>query len=205
MSVSANREKRRVMTPKFLLLTLTLLTLHYAPLHTAAQEPTPPSNESKKLEDTTAQKTVSNVVPQNVLSAELQSVSGRRFKIAEYSGKVVVLNFWATWCGPCRYETPALVRLQKRFRSRGVRILELSTENPEVSAEAVRLWLKTFGVTYRVGWTTEDVARSLMQSNSNIPQTFVISPEGQIVKRFIGFNRTRTEQAIKEAIEAALK
>ena len=59
-------------------------------------------------------------LPPNVLDAQLPAASGSSIKLSDYSGKVLLVNLWATWCGPCRNETPELVKLNKEFQSRGV-------------------------------------------------------------------------------------
>ena len=62
-------------------------------------------------------------LPASITGAELRAVSGAPIKLANYAGKVLVLNLWATWCGPCRQETPELVKLNKEFRSQGVEVI----------------------------------------------------------------------------------
>ncbi len=114
------------------------------------------------------------------------------------------MNLWATWCQPCRLEIPELVKLHKEFRSQGLEIVGLSTENPERSAESVRNFVQDFDMDYRVGWATNEVAIGLMQGRDSIPQSFVISRDGHVLKRFIGFNPVTTPGQIREAIQEAL-
>ena len=144
-------------------------------------------------------------LPAAVLDTELKAVSGAPIKLSNYAGKVLLVNLWATWCGPCRREIPELVKFHKEYRSKGLQVVGLSTENPEASAEAVRRFVKEFDMDYRVGWTTPEVAITLMQGRDAIPQSFVISRDGRVLKRFIGFNASATPQQLREAIEAALK
>lgn len=144
------------------------------------------------------------VLPASVTEAELKAVTGAPIKLSNYSGKVLLVNLWATWCGPCRLETPELVKLHQEFRSQGLEVVGLSTENPETSAEAVREFVHNYEVDYRVGWSGADVAITLMQGRDAIPQSFVISRSGRVVKRFVGFNPQVTPSQIKEAIQEAL-
>ena len=144
-------------------------------------------------------------LPSNVLNAELRASSGAPIKLSNYTGKVLVVNLWATWCQPCRVEIPELVKLYKEYRSKGVEVVGLSTEDPDASEERVRTFVKDHNVDYRVGWATNEVALTLMQGRDSIPQSFVISRNGNIVKRFIGFSLTATPPQLKQAIEDALK
>lgn len=144
-------------------------------------------------------------LPSNVRDASLRSVNGAAIKLSDYAGKVVLVNLWATWCGPCRNETPELVKLHKEFQSQGVEMVGLSTEDPDGSAEGVRSFVREFKVDYRVGWATPEVAVTLMQGRDAIPQSFIISRDGHILKRFVGFNPVSTPPQIRQAIEDALK
>jgi len=143
-------------------------------------------------------------LPRTVLDTENKAASGDPIKLANYSGKVLLVNLWATWCGPCRMETPELVKLHKEFQSRGVEMIGLSTEDPDASAESVSEFVREYKVDYHIGWATREVAQSLMQGRSSIPQSFVIARDGRIVKRFIGFRPDLTPGQIKQALEEAL-
>ena len=120
------------------------------------------------------------------------------------SNKPVLVDFWATWCGPCRLEIPELVKLHKEFHSRGVEVIGLSTENPDASAEKVRKVIQDFQIDYRIGWASAGVTVPLMQGRQSIPQIFVISPDARILKRFVGYS-PNTAPKLKQALEDALK
>lgn len=143
-------------------------------------------------------------LPQPILDAENKATSGSPIKLSNYSGKVLLVNLWATWCGPCRMETPELVKLHKEYQSRGVELIGLSTEDPEASAEMVSDFIKEYKVDYQIGWAKREVAQTLMQGRSSIPQSFVIARDGRIVRRFIGFRPDLTPGQIKAALEEAL-
>src|SRR6185295_1023308 len=143
-------------------------------------------------------------LPQPILNAENKATSGGPIKLANYSGKVLLVNLWATWCGPCRMETPELVKLHKEYQSRGVEMIGLSTEDPEASAESVSDFIREYKVDYQIGWATREVAQTLMQGRTSIPQSFVIARDGRIVRRFIGFRADLTPGQIKAALEEAL-
>lgn len=127
-------------------------------------------------------------LPPEVLSAEIPTVDGKTFRLSDYKDKVVVLNLWATWCGPCRLEIPHLVELSKEYGGKGVEVVGLTTENPEMDAEKVRGFAKEYKIPYRLGWADATLARALMQGNYSIPQSFVLLPGGRIHTKFRGFS-----------------
>lgn len=143
-------------------------------------------------------------LPAVVLDTELEAVSGGPIKLSNYSGKVLLVNLWATWCGPCRTETPELVRLHKEYQARGVEFVGLSTEDPVASAQKVRDFVSQYNVGYQIGWATREVALTLMQGKTSIPQSFIITRDGRIQKRILGFHPTRTPPELKQALEDAL-
>jgi len=144
-------------------------------------------------------------LPPEVAMAPLKDANGAPFKLADFFGKVVVVNFWATWCGPCRREIPELIKVHKEFQSRGVEMIGLTTEDPDASAEKVRKFIQDFQIDYRIGWASGQVAAPLMQGHTAIPQIFIISPDARILKRFVGFSGANTSTELKQALEEALK
>ena len=145
-------------------------------------------------------------LPRQVLDAENKAASGTTpIKLADYSGKILFVNIWATWCGPCRIETPELVKLHKEYQSRGVEMIGLSTEDPEASAQRVLQFVREYEVDYQIGWATREVAQILMQGRTSIPQSFIIGRDGRILRRFIGFDPDSTPPQLKQALEDALK
>ncbi|HEY0762510.1 MAG TPA: TlpA disulfide reductase family protein [Pyrinomonadaceae bacterium] len=165
----------------------------------------PPYNANRNTAAPTRPNAGLTSLPRPILDAENKSANGSPIKLADYSGKVMLVNLWATWCQPCRIETPELVKLHTEYQSRGVEMIGLSTEDPDASAESVAEFVKEYNVKYHIGWATRDVAIALMQGRTNIPQSFIIGRDGRIVKRFIGFRPDATPQQIKQALEEALK
>jgi thiol-disulfide isomerase/thioredoxin len=141
-------------------------------------------------------------VPPLAWDTEIQAVEGAAFRLSDFKDKIVVLDIWATWCGPCRLEVPHLVDLQNEYRGKGVEVIGLTTENPQTDAEKVRDFAKEFEINYKLGWARADVAQSMMNGNYNIPQTFVIAPGGRIVTKFRGYN-DRIPDMIRTAIDKA--
>lgn len=151
-----------------------------------------------------APETTMATLPDTVRDAELRAVSGAPIKLGDYSGKVLLVNLWATWCGPCRSEIPELVKLYQEFHPKGLEVVGLSTENPDASAQGVQKFVSDFSMNYRVGWATPEVAMALMQQRNAIPQSFVISRDGRVLTRFVGFNAIETPVKLRKAVEEAL-
>ncbi len=147
---------------------------------------------------------VAGYVPEAVLSREFQSLQEGRFRLSDLGGKVLVLNLWASWCGPCRREVPEIEEVRREYESKGVEFVGLTTENPQTDGERVRKFVRESGLGYRVGWIDHESARALMRGHRTIPQTFVITGDGQIVKHLRGYAAGRTADMLREAIERAL-
>ena len=202
---------QRLWTPARLAFTIVVLSL-FAAFGVSSCNSTDERQPERSANNATAPSTkpapaapaVMTTLPANVIDAELKAVNGAPIKLSTYAGKVLVVNLWATWCGPCRLEIPELVKLYKEFRGQGLEVVGLSTENPEASAEGVRRFVQDYDINYRVGWATADVALTLMQGRDAIPQSFVIGRDGRVVKRFVGFNQSSTPALMKESIQDAL-
>jgi thiol-disulfide isomerase/thioredoxin len=186
----------RFWTPLRLVITVVVLGCLVAVAVSSCNSNDPPSKSSAKA----------NMLPRQVLEAENRAATGSApIKLGDYSGKVLFINLWATWCGPCRSETPELVRLHKEFQSRGVEMVGLSTENPDASARSVSEFVREFNVDYQIGWAKPEVAQIMMQGRTSIPQSFIIARNGRVIRRFIGFNPDTTPTQLREALELALK
>jgi glutathione peroxidase-family protein len=145
------------------------------------------------------------MLPAVVLDTEMKSANGDPIKLSNYSGKVLLVNLWATWCGPCRNETPELVRLYKEYQERGLEIVGLSTEDPIASEQSVQEFVRAYNVGFHIGWAPRPVVLALMEgSRGSIPQSFIVARDGRVVKRFIGFHPRNTPPLLKQAIEEAL-
>jgi glutathione peroxidase-family protein len=139
-----------------------------------------------------------------VRDAQLTAVDGSAFRLADSSGKVLLVNLWATWCGPCRQEMPELVKLYKEYKSQGLEMVGLTTEDPEATGEQVKSFVRANSVNYRIGWASNELAGTLMQGRNSIPQSYIISRDGFILKRFVGFSPVQTPAQLRQAIEEAL-
>ena len=145
---------------------------------------------------------------QEIRDTKVKTLDGGSLKLSDYDNKVVVVNIWATWCGPCRQEMPDLVKLNQEYKSRGLVVLGLATTyNERDDPEKVKQFIKTQNVDYKILWDDGALAGPLVQSvngRSVIPQSFVISRDGKIVKHFSGFNALSTPTLMRQAVEEAL-
>ncbi|HEU4477118.1 MAG TPA: redoxin family protein [Pyrinomonadaceae bacterium] len=143
-------------------------------------------------------------MPANVTQADLRTVDGETLRLSSHAGKVVVIDLWATWCSPCRKEIPQLVQFNKDYKDRGVEVIGLTTEDPQAAAQKVRDFANEFHIDYTLGWAGA-AAAALMQGNNNIPQKFVITRDGRLLKRFIGYNAQNGAAQLREAVDQALR
>jgi len=129
----------------------------------------------------------------------LTGIDAKPVTISRFKGKVVLLDFWATWCPPCREEIPGLVELQKRYGKQGLVVIGLSLD--QGGRNEVVDFAKQMKINYSVALATEDVVRKY-GGVSAIPTTFLINRRGEIVKHYVGYQqRAVFETDIKTALK----
>jgi thiol-disulfide isomerase/thioredoxin len=144
------------------------------------------------------------MLPASALDASLKTVDGKPFKLSDLKGKVLVIDLWATWCGPCRNEVPELVQMQTEYGPRGFEVIGLDIDPDSDSAEDVSKFSKEFKINYKVAFAEAELARSLMRGG-NIPQSLVVGRDGHVIVHFTGFNADSTPKRMRAAIEQALQ
>jgi thiol-disulfide isomerase/thioredoxin len=142
-------------------------------------------------------------LPERVKTADFKTLDGKSIRLQDFAGKVVVLDLWATWCGPCRQEIPHLVELQQQYNAQGLEVIGLDFGNEP--ANLVNSFAQQLNINYKLAWVSDDLAPTLMAGYDSIPQTYVISRDGKILHRFVGFHPVRTPEKMREIVEAALK
>lgn len=106
-----------------------------------------------------------------------RDINGRYVRLSDYRGKVVLINFWATWCPPCKAEIPDLIRLQREYRSAGLQVIGVTYPPQELAA--VRRFVRSMKMNYPVGLGTKKTKLLFTQSET-LPMTIVIGKDGRV-------------------------
>jgi thiol-disulfide isomerase/thioredoxin len=129
----------------------------------------------------------------------LKDLRGRALRLSDYKGKVVLLNFWATWCPPCRAEMPDLIKMQREYRRKGLRVIGV-TYPPEEIVE-VKQFVRKLGVNYPIALGTKEI-KTLFDESETLPVTIVIDRQGNIHERIEGILLAEEfEQKIKPLLK----
>jgi thiol-disulfide isomerase/thioredoxin len=107
----------------------------------------------------------------------LRDINGRSFTLSDYKGKVVLLNFWATWCPPCRAEMPDLVKWQREYRGQGLQVIGVTYPPQELTE--VRRFVRSAKVNYPIALGTKEMTL-LFSKSETLPLTIVIGKDGRI-------------------------
>ena len=126
---------------------------------------------------------------------KLQDLDGKTVSSDDFKGKVVILDFWATWCPPCRAEIPGLIDLQKTYGKQGLMVAGISVD--QGGADVIKPFVEKFGMNYPV-LVADDKVQQAFGGFDAIPVTLVIDRQGRIVKRHLGLTE-------KDEFEAEIK
>ena len=129
-------------------------------------------------------------------------LDGQRSRLSDYQGKVLVIDFYATYCAPCRESIPHLVGLNRRLATQGLQVVGLNVGGPDDRVK-VAAFAAEFNIEYPLGFPDKAVTDLFFSDNETIPQTFVFDRKGQLLKRFIGYDNSMPEQ-LGEVIQPAL-
>jgi cytochrome c-type biogenesis protein len=127
----------------------------------------------------------------------LTSIDGEAVRLADYRGKVVLVNFWATWCGPCVVETPALVRMYNKYKSLGFAVIGVALQSEE---DGVKQFIRQHRVPYAIARDTNSEV-GLRYQVFALPSSFLFSPEGKVKRTFTGFV---AEETLERELQAML-
>ncbi|MBI5185043.1 MAG: TlpA family protein disulfide reductase [Nitrospinae bacterium] len=127
----------------------------------------------------------------------LKDINGNKVTLSAYRGRVVFLNFWATWCVTCEEEMPSMEKLYQRFKDAPFEMLTVSVDKD--GAKQVKPYLKKFGLTFPV-LLDPDSAVAKLYKTTGVPETFIINKEGLIVHKAVG-PRDWSKQTVMETFE----
>ena len=145
-----------------------------------------------------------SALPETFLNHKLQGIDETTFRLADFTGKVIVINVWATWCGPCRREVPDYEKVRKEFTGREVEFIALTTEDPIAARAKVQKFARDFHFGFRIGWADRETARLLMNGRNAVPQTLVLGTDGHVVTRWVGYSAQNSSDRLRAAINQGL-
>jgi thiol-disulfide isomerase/thioredoxin len=134
--------------------------------------------------------TIGNIAPE----LTVKDLNGKTVSLSDYRGKVILLEFWATWCPPCVELIPVLEELYNKYKTKGFVILSIASEDE--GEEAVKTFVKEIGLTYPVFIANGDTIRNY--GISGIPISFLIDKDGRIVNKHVGYTPDIKQELLTE-------
>lgn len=124
---------------------------------------------------------------------EIPSQAGGKINLADYRGKVVFINFWATWCATCKVEMPSMEKLYQRFKGKNFEMLTISVDKDQSLIEP---FMKEYNLTFPVLLDPENQVAKKKYKTTGVPETFIVNQNGIIVHKAIGPRDWATEETI---------
>ena len=125
----------------------------------------------------------------------LKDLDGKTIRLADYQGKVVLLEFWATWCEPCKTEMPLIQRLHDDFGAKGLKVLSVSLDGPD-TVSGVEPYIQTQGYTFQVVIDEDTSIAQAINPRTVAPFTVILGRDGQVAKTIEGFQLSESEHII---------
>lgn len=145
---------------------------------------------SQSAENTNAVKTKSEYPPLQtaIAQADIENFDGTTFKVTDKKGKVLLLNLWATWCGPCKEEMPKLVEMQNKYGDKGFEVIGLNTNDDGDTPEKIEKFAKEQGLNYTLVYAPTQMQADITNftQNGGIPQSLLVDREGNLRGVFLG-------------------
>jgi cytochrome c biogenesis protein CcmG, thiol:disulfide interchange protein DsbE len=126
---------------------------------------------------------------------EWPSMAGHKWSLAEHRGKIILVNFWATWCHPCRQETPDLVRVYERYKGRGITIAAVTMDDDP--REVVPKFAERYGMEYPV--LIPPPGAGITEGIESLPTSFLVDRQGRVARTWVGM--LREEELVKNIEE----
>ncbi|HSE33863.1 MAG TPA: TlpA disulfide reductase family protein [Pyrinomonadaceae bacterium] len=165
----------------------------------------PPANpEPERKTVTPPPPTTLLFLPETLLERRIRSLDDNSFRLADFSGKVLVINLWASWCGPCRKEIPEYDKVRKDYLNRNVEFVGLTVDEAGAYRQVAK-FVQDTGFGFILGWADKETARQLMGTKRAIPQTLVVDAGGNIVNHWAGYSPKEGGNRLRDAIDNALR
>ena len=164
----------------------------------------PPLNPEPEIKTGPTPFTNLMFLPESTWERQIKAFDDKNFRLADFHGKVVVINLWASWCGPCRREVPEYEKVRKTYTNGDVVFIGLTMEDPRYESARVQKFVREVGFGFRLGWADRELALALTDGKRSIPQTLVIDPEGRIVSHWDGYMPNRSGDRLNQTIKQAL-
>lgn len=132
------------------------------------------------------------------LNFTLTTLDGKSFTLHDNKGKVIVMDFWATWCGPCRREIPELIKLNDKLKKKGLLVIGVGLDRPA----QLNAFAKQYKIDYPILLGTQQIANDY--GVKGIPTTYILDKKGRVIKRYVGYY-PGVEKEMLSIIESALK
>jgi len=158
-------------------------------------------NEPVKLSPSSS---VNVALPASLLEENFKLLNGESRKLADYEGKVLLIDIWATWCGPCRQEIPHLVELAAEYKNKGVEVIGLTTERDDPDEQYVREFSNELKINYQIGWANPTLETGLKNGRNGIPQTIIVGRDGKVKYHMVGFHPKNSVPQMRAVLDEAL-
>jgi thiol-disulfide isomerase/thioredoxin len=165
----------------------------------------PPLNPEPEIKTGPAPLTNLMFLPESAWEQQIKAFDNKNFRLADFHGKVVVINLWASWCGPCRREVPEYEKVRKAYTTGDVVFIGLTAEHPDSDNARVQRFVREVNFGFRLGWIDGELMRTLTIGRGTIPQTLVLDQEGRIISHWEGYTPGHSGDRLKLTVEQALK
>ena len=193
---------------------LTAILLIGATFAAACNSAPAPRAVNDSANSTSAQRLQQKIPPRDqqaidsASNVQVTKLDGGTFKLSDFRGKVVVVDFWRTDCAPCRHLVPQLAELSRKYRDKGLEVVGLTSDDP-VNQEEVVKFLKAFSADYTVGYDNQWLSSAFLKGTEDetgppIPQLFVLSRDGRVVDHFIGANPRSGVENLEQVVSQQL-
>jgi thiol-disulfide isomerase/thioredoxin len=183
----------------------TVLAVAFSALTSCTRSQTAANNDAASSNSTTdapPEKKKINYppAPSAIMQSDIKLLDGTTFKPADKKGKVILINLWATWCGPCIGEMPHLVEMQEKYKDKGFEIIGLDTDDEK--KEDIDAFVAKQKLTYQIGWADGNLMGEFVKITrlQGIPQSLLINRDGQLTGVFTGGSGS-TVNKMKETVD----